>query len=131
MPLSRSFLVSASVGSTLVAILALHAQTVHAQQTQATGTSGTALDEIIVTAQKREQRLSDVGATIDVATGSELRTLGVTDVSQLASVVPGFTYAVSQVGADTVITMAGSPGTNEVILVGVQTTSLSTTSIFD
>jgi iron complex outermembrane recepter protein len=98
MSVRRSFLVSASLGYVFVAILAVHSQTAYAQA-QATGTSGTALDEIIVTAQKREQRLSDVGATIDVATGKELRTLGVTDVSQLASVVPGFTYAVSQVGA--------------------------------
>ena len=44
---------------------------------------------------------------------------------------PGTTFSVSQVGADTVITMIGSPGTNEVILVGVQMTSLSATSIFD
>ena len=100
MSVRRSFLVSASLGSVFVAMLAVHSQTAYAQaQAQAAGTSGTALDEIIVTAQKREQRLSNVGATINVATGKELRTLGVTDVSQLASVVPGFTYAVSQVGA--------------------------------
>jgi iron complex outermembrane receptor protein len=96
MSVSRSYFVSASVGSAFVAILAVHAQTAYAQATE---TSGTALDEIIVTAQKREQRLTDVGATIDVATGKELRTLGITEVDQLASVVPGFTYAVSQTGA--------------------------------
>ena len=44
---------------------------------------------------------------------------------------PGTQFSVAQVGADTVITMIGSPGTNEVILVGVQMTSLSVTSIFD
>ena len=96
MSVNRSYFMSAGVGSALVATLAVHCQTAYAQSTD---TSGPTLTEIIVTAQKREQKLSDVGATIDVATGKELRTLGVTDVSQLASVVPGFTYAVSQVGA--------------------------------
>jgi iron complex outermembrane receptor protein len=96
MSVSRSYFISAGLGSALVATLAVHSQTAYAQVTE---TSGIALEEIIVTAQKREQRLGDVGATIDVATGKELRTLGVTEVSQLASVVPGFTYAVSQTGA--------------------------------
>ena len=40
-------------------------------------------------------------------------------------------FTVSQVGADTVITMTGSPGNNEVILVGVQMTSINLTTIFD
>ena len=86
----------ASLGSALVVILAVQSQTAYAQATE---TSGAALEEIIVTAQKREQRLTDVGATIDVATAKELNTLGVTEVDQLASVIPGFTYAVSQTGA--------------------------------
>src|ERR1700722_3425484 len=96
MSVSRSYFISAGLGSALVATLAVHSQTVYAQASE---TSGIALEEIIVTAQKRQQKLSDVGATIDVATGKELRTLGVTEVSQLATVVPGFTYAVSQTGA--------------------------------
>ena len=91
MSLSRSYFISAGLGSALLATLAVHSQAAYAQATE---TSGIALEEIIVTAQKREQKLGDVGATIDVATGKELRTLGVTDVSELASVVPGFTYAV-------------------------------------
>ena len=50
------------------------------------------------------------------------------DVVQLD---PGTAYAVSQVGADTVITMTGSPGTNEVILVGVQMSTLTGNWIFE
>ncbi|MGB0541833.1 MAG: hypothetical protein ACPGJP_03915, partial [Hyphomicrobiales bacterium] len=37
------------------------------------------LEEIVVTAQKREQNINDVGMTIDVATGDALKTAGVTD----------------------------------------------------
>lgn len=46
--------------------------------------------EIVVTAQKREQRLSDVGLTITAQTGEQLQAAGVSDVSRLAVVVPGF-----------------------------------------
>jgi iron complex outermembrane receptor protein len=49
------------------------------------------LQEIIVTAQKREQRLIDVGITAVVATSSELQTAGVSDINQLTKIVPGFT----------------------------------------
>ncbi|MEJ2409412.1 MAG: TonB-dependent receptor [Novosphingobium sp.] len=47
-------------------------------------------DEIIVTAQKREQRLQDVGITITTATNEQLQTAGVSDVSSLAKVTSGF-----------------------------------------
>src|SRR5450631_1811122 len=48
------------------------------------------LQEIVVTAQKREQRLEDVGITIAVADAQQLKDLGITDVTQLGRVVPGF-----------------------------------------
>jgi Ca2+-binding RTX toxin-like protein len=59
------------------------------------------------------------------------RILGFNPGHDVVQLDPGTVFAVSQVGADTVITMTGSPGTNEVILVGVQMTSLSATTIFD
>jgi len=42
---------------------------------------------------------------------------------------PGTTYAVAQVGADTVITLGGSAA-NQVILVGVQMSTLTGSWIF-
>jgi serralysin len=59
------------------------------------------------------------------------RILGFNPGHDVVEFDPGTQFTVSQVGADTVITMTGSPGTNEVILVGVHMTSLSTISIFD
>jgi len=50
-----------------------------------------ALPEIIVTAQKREQALSDVGLTIVAASAEQLQSVGVTDVASLTKVVPGLT----------------------------------------
>lgn len=61
-----------------------------------TETSG--LDEIVVTAQKRSQKLTDVGATIVAASALQLQKAGVTDVSQLAAVVPGFSASVHTSG---------------------------------
>ena len=57
---------------------------------QSVGADGTDDGEIIVTAQKRQQRLSDIGVTVTAATGSQLASAGVSDVSQLAAAVPSF-----------------------------------------
>ncbi|MEJ2458913.1 MAG: TonB-dependent receptor plug domain-containing protein, partial [Novosphingobium sp.] len=69
---------------------------------QDAGTGGEATDsgiqEIIVTAQKRSQRLSDVGISIVAQTAEQLKSAGVVDVSQLAKVAPGFTASESQNG---------------------------------
>src|SRR5713101_7919236 len=49
------------------------------------------MQEIIVTAQKREQALSDVGLTIVAASAEQLQNVGVTDVASLTKVVPSLT----------------------------------------
>lgn len=54
--------------------------------------------EIIVTAQKREQKLSDVPVTITAATGAQLQSSGVVDVAQIGRVAPSFTVASSVYG---------------------------------
>jgi outer membrane receptor protein involved in Fe transport len=48
--------------------------------------------DIIVTAQKRAERLRDVPMSINAATGDQLKTLGVTGAEQLDKLVPGFTF---------------------------------------
>ncbi len=47
-------------------------------------------DEIIVTAQKREERLRDVPMSITAATAEQLASKGVTNTDDLAKIVPGF-----------------------------------------
>ena len=47
------------------------------------------LHEVIVTAQKREQRLQDVGVSITALQSDDLQSLGVTDTMQLGASVPG------------------------------------------
>ncbi|QBM75064.1 TonB-dependent receptor [Sphingomonas sp. AAP5] len=53
------------------------------------------LQDIIVTAQKREQVLNDVPMSITAASGDKLARQGVKDVADLAKVVPGFSYTES------------------------------------
>ena len=49
------------------------------------------LEEIIVTAQKREQNINEVGMSIDVASGQQLENAGVKDMIDLGRLVSGFT----------------------------------------
>jgi outer membrane receptor protein involved in Fe transport len=57
------------------------------------------LQEIIVTAQKRSERLRDVPMSVTAVTGSQLQDQGVTSPADLAKVVPGFTFTESSYGA--------------------------------
>lgn len=54
--------------------------------------------EIVVTAQKRAQRLNDVPVTISVASGEALQSAGITDATDLGAIVPGFTASTSVFG---------------------------------
>lgn len=47
------------------------------------------LEEIIVTAQKREQNIQDVGIAITAFSGEQLRTLGYTNAQQITNLAPG------------------------------------------
>lgn len=59
---------------------------------------GQAVTEIIVTAQKREERLSDVPVSVVAATAETLQASGVIDATDLGAVVPGFTASTSVFG---------------------------------
>jgi iron complex outermembrane receptor protein len=66
---------------------------------QATAGGGSQeLAEVIVTAEKRTERLADVPLSITAATGEQLIKQGVNDPADLEKVVPGFTYRLSQNG---------------------------------
>lgn len=101
--LKSSVAVAALVfGCHSTAISQAHAQS--AEPSAATGanpstsTSVEEAGEIVVTAQKREQNLSDVGITISVASSEQLQNAGVTDATDLGVIVPGFTASTSVFG---------------------------------
>lgn len=52
------------------------------------------LEEIIVTAQKREQNLQDVGISVTAFSGEMIRELGFTNTTDIVSMTPGLTYTI-------------------------------------
>ena len=72
------------------------------------------IEEIIVTAQKREQNVQDVSISITAFTGDTLRALGVAQPRDLAQFTPGLTVnATSSYEGDSVFTIRGV-GMNDV-----------------
>ena len=70
-------------GAVLVAMLG--ASAAHAQ-------SGTTIEELVVTAEKREQSLQDVPVAISAFTSKQRDLVGISSVQDLTNFTPGFTY---------------------------------------
>ncbi|PZU17140.1 MAG: TonB-dependent receptor [Citromicrobium sp.] len=73
----------------LLATASLLPATALAQQAADAPAPADASEEIIVTAQKIEQRSVDVPITISAVTGERIRELGVSDLDELSAYVPG------------------------------------------
>ncbi|MEM9751341.1 MAG: TonB-dependent receptor plug domain-containing protein, partial [Pseudomonadota bacterium] len=64
-------------------------------------------DEIVVTAQKREQNVQDVGISISVFSGAELEALGVEQSFDIAAFTPGVHISGNLAGQNTQFTIRG------------------------
>jgi outer membrane receptor protein involved in Fe transport len=76
---------------------------------------GTTVGEVVVTANKRQENIQNVGASIVAASGDKLTQLGITDTASLQKIVPGFNVTPNYYGTN-VFTIRG---------VGFQDTSLA------
>jgi outer membrane receptor protein involved in Fe transport len=76
---------------------------------------GTTVGEVVVTAEKREENINNVGMSIQAATGQTLEKLGITDTEDLQKIIPGFLFTPTYYGTN-VFTIRG---------VGFQDTSLA------
>ena len=85
--LSRAPLVAAT---SLVTMVALSAPSAFAADS---GTEVVSLQEVVVTAQRREQRLIDVPIEVTAITGSEIEARGVTSLQDMQYSVPGLTMS--------------------------------------
>lgn len=94
----NKWLISALLGTTAL-VVATPVAAQEAQEAQADEGDSQGVGEIIVTAQKRSESINSVGMAISALSGDDLADRGVTDVKDLARVVPGFVYAQSQKGA--------------------------------
>ncbi len=65
------------------------------------------LEEIIVTAQKREQNIQDVGIAITAFTGDQMRALGIEQSFDIAKFAPGVHISGNLAGQNTQFTIRG------------------------
>ena len=75
--------------------------------------ASSALDEIVVTANKRSEKLQDVPASVVAITTEQLKTQNIRDFDDLINVAPNLT-----------ITKTSQPGNNSINMRGVGTYSL-------
>jgi len=68
--------------------------------------AGNAAEEIIVTAQRRSQRLQDVPVAISAATGDRLEKTGITNMRDLSAMAPGLN-STAGAGANVIPTLRG------------------------
>jgi len=68
---------------------------------------GSVLEEIVVTAQKREENLQDVGIAVSAYTGDQLRALGVKESFDVALITPGVHTGGALAGQNSQFTIRG------------------------
>ncbi|WP_321396257.1 TonB-dependent receptor [Emcibacter sp.] len=78
---------AALVASTALAALATSGA--YAQEEEKEKRGSIFMDEIVITAQKREQSAQDVGIAITALSGSQLKALGYTNAQEVTSLAPG------------------------------------------
>jgi iron complex outermembrane receptor protein len=77
------------------------------------------LEEIVVTAQKREQNLSETPLSITALTGSALEAMAATQFRDFATTVPGLNYTTAGIGATQVNLRGVTTGTDISPTVGI------------
>ena len=89
-----SQLIQASIGAIAISAMPAFAQDTEDQDTSAASAeeaSANSRYEIVVTAQKREQSINDVGLSITAETGDTLLTRGISSPTDLGKIIPGLT----------------------------------------
>ncbi len=77
-----------------------------------TGLSAQALEEVIVTAQKREQSLQDVPISISTLSGDDIRAGGISRLEDMSASVPNFSFTEAVSGSDNVFMRGIGSGIN-------------------
>jgi outer membrane receptor protein involved in Fe transport len=95
-----------SHGLALLAVLVSAGQVAQADEASATEASASTLQEVVVTAQKREEKLHDVPMGVTAITPDELQKQQLKSLEDLASKVPGLSLSDIQPG-NTRITLRG------------------------
>ena len=80
-------------------------QAADAQQTSVGGRTYTIVEEVVVTAQKREQNIQEVGSSVTAFSGDQYRELGFENAASVAAQTPNFTFG-QPAGEGTVTTLS-------------------------
>ncbi|MDO7843124.1 TonB-dependent receptor [Sphingomonas immobilis] len=125
------YLVSAASGIALSAAIATPAYSQTSVSPPAAAPAAppgeTTIADIVVTAQKRAQKINDVGMSITAIGGEEMKKLGIVTTADLARIEPSFKYSYSSYGTP-VLTLRGV-GFNDVSLAASPTVSVYTDEI--
>ena len=97
------------------ATIALFGASQMAMAADAAAAGPSSVAEVIVTAQKRQENIQNVGMSIKAASGDQLTKMGIHDTESLSKIVPGFQFTPTYYGTN-VFTIRG---------VGFQDTSLA------
>ena len=84
---------------------------------QSTANETSSLQEIVVTAQKRSERLVDVPGSVSAVSGTQMQQLQISDLSDLANFVPGMS-----------VSDGGAPGSRQISIRGLNTTGVNVTN---
>jgi len=97
------------IGTSAAALCAAsaHAQTADTQATPAQAENTGGLDEIVVTARKREETLQSVPVAVSAVSGDELRRNLASDMTKMAEVAPQVSISQGGSGTGAVITVRG------------------------
>jgi iron complex outermembrane recepter protein len=91
--------------ATSACIAALFTTPAFAQTANPAAEEEAGIDDIVVTAQRREENLQDVPLSVSAFTAEQLAAQGTTDISRLEGIVPGFSFGRS--GSDARPAMRG------------------------
>lgn len=96
-----------AASASIVVLVALAAGAAQAQSPAPAGKDTTTVSDIVVTAQKREQRLQDVPIEVQSLPASKLQAAGVADIKDLQILTPGLTVTSTSSEAITSIRIRG------------------------
>jgi iron complex outermembrane recepter protein len=88
----RTLAVAAALAASSATLLGTGSALAQEAPSSAQNAPAPALQEIIVTAQKREQNLQDVGTSITALSGSQLQQLGLRNATDIAQQTPGLQF---------------------------------------
>jgi iron complex outermembrane recepter protein len=102
--------VAAALAGATIPYTLVHAETA-AADTSSSG-SGGGLQEVVVTARKREENLQDVPISIDVFTAKDMQNLGITSLDDYAQNDPTISLVSTGPGTQIVVMRGASDGSN-------------------